>query len=96
MKIQISRKTEIERKLYLSARYRGQRTRRKPRTWKKACSPLLLDLEKKGKAKPCLVPAQGGLQRTPDWGSSFPRQQHTRTVTETEVAYFKEGKNNMD
>lgn len=44
MKIQISRKTEIERKLYLSVGYRGQRTR-KPAMWRKASSPLSLDLE---------------------------------------------------
>lgn len=51
MKIQISRKTETERKLYLSARYRGQRTRRKLRTWKKACSPLYWVWKKKREEK---------------------------------------------
>lgn len=51
MKIQISRKTEIERKLYLSVGYRGQRTRRKPGMWRKASSPLSLDLEEEERRK---------------------------------------------
>lgn len=57
MKIQISRKTEIERKLYLSVGYRGQRTR-KPGMWRKASPPLSLDLEaeerRKGEGKAVL------------------------------------------
>lgn len=51
MKIQISRKTEIERKLYLSVGYRGQRTRRKLGMWRKASSPLSLDLEEEERRK---------------------------------------------